>query len=253
MNTFQPVSRTRVADQIAVAIRGAVLAGKYTPGERLPSERDLASQFDVNRSSVREAIHSLEAWGLVEVRHGGGVTVRDFLAGAGLHLLPWLLAPNGRVDPAMMHDLLTLRTELLGFTGAQAASRATAQDIAALQRALDALDLARGVDAIQEADYAFFETLIVASGNQVLRLMLSAIGAAYQQNRVQFAALYPQDRMVTLAHHAAVAAIQRSDSEAAGEAMRLYGAAALVAWSDQAERRVMDTSSDETERVGHGR
>lgn len=231
MTTFHPVSRTRVADQIAGAIRGAILEGRYQPGERLPAERELAAQFDVNRSSVREALHRLEAWGLVDVRHGGGVTVSDFLAVSGLHLLPWLLAPNGRPDPGLMADLLSVRVALLGFTAEQAAERASETDISALAAALDNLDRARGVEEIQAADFEFFEALVRASGNRVLQLMAGAIGAAYRENRAQFTALYPRNEMITVAHHEALDAIRGADPVAAGEAMRIYGAAALVAWS----------------------
>ena len=113
MNAFIPVTGTRVADQVAGALRESILRGDYPPGSRLPAERDLASRFDVNRSSVREAITRLAAWGLVDVRHGGGVTVADFLTESGLHLLPWLLAPNGTLDPDLMRDLFTVRVALL--------------------------------------------------------------------------------------------------------------------------------------------
>lgn len=232
MSTFQPVSRSRVADQVAGTIREAILSGAYTPGQKLPAERELAAQFDVNRSSVREALHRLEAWGLVDVRHGGGVTVSDFLAVSGLHLLPMLLAPNGQLDPELMRDLLTVRVALLRFTAEQAAVRATAGDLDALGLALRRLDEARGVDEIQRADLAFFEALIAASGNRVLQLMSTAIGAAYRENRPAFAAMYPDDQMITLAHHAAVAAIRQGDAQAAGEAMRLYAEAALAIFNE---------------------
>lgn len=227
MSTFQPVTRNRVADQVAGAIRGAILAGEYPPGQRLPAERDLAQQFDVNRSSVREALHRLEAWGLVDVRHGGGATVSDFLAASGLHVLPWLLAPNGAPDPKLLRDLLSLRVALLEFTAQQAATRATPADLASLDAAMVELRAADGPSTVQEADFTFFEALIAASGNLVLQLMSTAIGAAYQENREMFVALYPAGPANTTLHEATVAAIRQSDPQAAGEAMRRYGQAAL--------------------------
>ncbi len=236
MSTFQPISRTRVADQVADAIRDAIVSGTYSPGQRLPAERELAVQFDVNRSSVREALHRLQAWGLVDVRHGGGVKVSDFLARAGLHLLPFLMAPGGLLDPDLMRDLLTVRVALLGFTAEQAAQHASPDHIDALTHALAELDEVSGIDAIQLADFAFFEALVAASGNRVLQLMSTAIGAAYQENRSQFAALYPSEKMITVAHHAALVGIETGDSTAAGEAMRLYAAAALVAWSASSDQ-----------------
>lgn len=228
MDTFQPVSRTRVADQVANTIRDAILTGKYEPGQRLPAERELAAQFEVNRSTIREALHRLEAWNLVDVRHGGGVIVSDFLRVAGLQLLPFLLVSDGELDPDLMRDLLAVRVAFLRLTAEQAADRATTEDIADLSKALDFLDAARGIDAIARADFAFFQTLVHACGNRVLQLMFTAIGAAYVENQSQFGALYPTDTMITIAHHSAVDAIKRSDSEAAGKAMQVYAEAALA-------------------------
>lgn len=227
MNTFQPVTRARVADQVAGAIRDAIISGSYPAGDRLPAERDLAIQFDVNRSSVREALHRLEAWGLVDVRHGGGATVADVLAASGLHVLPWLLAPNGVPDPRLMHDLFSVRAALLEFTGRQAAENATKNDLAMLEAAVTGLESATNADEVQEADFAFFEALIAASNNRVLQLMSTAIGAAYRENRELFASLYPPAPVNTALHAAAVAAIRDSDPATAGAAMRLYGEAAL--------------------------
>ena len=90
--SFAPVKRLKLAEQLASSIRSAIIQGTYGPGDTLPSERDLAGQFEVNRSSVREAILRLEAWGLVEVKQGGGTRVRDFLTSAGLQVLPFLTA-----------------------------------------------------------------------------------------------------------------------------------------------------------------
>lgn len=231
MAAFQPVSRTRVADQVAGAIREAILNGDFPPGERLPAERELASQFDVNRSSVREALHRLEAWGLVDIRHGGGVTVADFLAASGLHVLPWLLAPNGQPDPELMRDLLSVRVAMLEYTAREAATKATADDIAELELALGQLESAADSAAVQEADFVFFEALIAASGNRVLQLMAVAVGTAYRENRDRFVGLYPAEINIGL-HRSTVKAIQESDPDAAGEAMRLYARAALAVFPE---------------------
>lgn len=231
MSAFQPVSRTRVADQVAGAIREAILNGDFPPGERLPAERELATQFDVNRSSVREALHRLEAWGLVDIRHGGGVTVADFLAASGLHVLPWLLAPNGEPDPELMRDLLGVRVAMLEYTASEAAAKADDGDVSELERALAQLEAASGARSIQEADFVFFEALVTASGNRVLQLMAVAVGTAYRENRDQFAALYPEV-ITTDLHRSTVEAIKRSDPAAAGQAMRLYAQAALAVFSE---------------------
>ncbi len=71
----RPRARGGVADRLAASLRTSIVRGRLRPGDPLPSERELADQYEVNRSSVREAMKRLEAWGLVKIRHGGATRV----------------------------------------------------------------------------------------------------------------------------------------------------------------------------------
>jgi GntR family transcriptional repressor for pyruvate dehydrogenase complex len=219
--SFAPIRRLKIAEQIAGTIRDAIVGGRFRPGDALPGERELAEQFDVNRSTVREAIHRLEAEGLVEVRHGGGTVVRDFLLSSGFQLLPYLVAPGGAVDPVMLRDLLEMRVMLLGWTARQAASRATPEQIDSLRVVL--AELEAGLSAgIQEADFRFFEILVEMTKNHVLSLLANAVKQVYLENRQLFASLYasgfdPSD------HRRALEAIVARDAEAAAAAMVAFG------------------------------
>lgn len=233
MSDFAPLRRERLADQVAAALRDAIVAGTYQPGDRLPAERELALRFGVNRSSVREAMQQLSAWGLVDIRHGGGATVADVLGEAGLQLLPWLLAPDGRLDPGLLADLLTVRVALLGLTGELAARNAGDDDLAELTRIAGRLATAEGNRAVQELDYEFFEVLVRAGGNRVLRLLAAAISKVYRKNHEQFLALYREDRIDPIPHRTTITAIAERDPERARAAMEAYGLAALVVLEDR--------------------
>lgn len=74
---IEPVSRLKVADSVAAQLVRLVTGGAYQPGERLPAERDLAAQFGVGRSSMREALRSVEADGLLRIEHGVGAFVQE--------------------------------------------------------------------------------------------------------------------------------------------------------------------------------
>lgn len=74
---IEPVLRLKVADAVAAQLGRLIAGGDYGPGEKLPPERDLAEQFGVGRSSMREALRSLQADGLVRIGHGIGVFVAD--------------------------------------------------------------------------------------------------------------------------------------------------------------------------------
>jgi GntR family transcriptional repressor for pyruvate dehydrogenase complex len=71
----------KLYQQVASTIMASIASGKYKPGERLPSERDLAAAFKVSRPTIREAMIALEIRGLAEVRHGSGIYLTDAPAG----------------------------------------------------------------------------------------------------------------------------------------------------------------------------
>ena len=76
---FEPIKYARISQNIVEQIRNAILNNNINPGDRLPSEKELASNFGVSKASVREALRSLEALGLVEIKQGvaGGAFVRE--------------------------------------------------------------------------------------------------------------------------------------------------------------------------------
>ena len=149
-----------------------------------------------------------------------GTRVIDVLAGAGLHLLPWLLAPEGRLDPELLRDLLELRVALLGFTAELAAKRA--EDLAPLTAALRTLQEARGVEAVAEAEFAFFGEMVHSSGNRVLGLIGNAVAQVWRQNAPLFEPLFGE-RMDTQAHEQVLQAIRARDPVAARRAYEAHG------------------------------
>jgi len=81
---LKPIQRSRLYESAVDQIRSLILADNYKPGDRLPSERELAEQLSVGRPSVREALRILGAMGLIEIRVGNGTYVRD------VTLLPYI-------------------------------------------------------------------------------------------------------------------------------------------------------------------
>ncbi|NNG01519.1 MAG: FadR family transcriptional regulator [Desulfobacteraceae bacterium] len=79
MPSFNPVKQNRVSDEVMDQLKNAVLTGKYTAGDKLPSERELTEMFQVSRVVIREALRSLEIRGFVSIRQGpkGGAYVRQ--------------------------------------------------------------------------------------------------------------------------------------------------------------------------------
>lgn len=221
-------ARRGVAERIAEQLKAAIVKGRFRPGDALPSERDLAEKYDVNRSSVREAVRRLEAWGLVQVRHGGATRVTDYLLSAGMEMLPSLVEVGGKVDPDILRDLHDIRGMLLGWCAERAAQLADAASLARLD------ELARGMadpraksEKLQELDYDFFEELVRISGNRILLLVSNVVRDVYLKGRARFAPLYAKGVFDPSHHQRAVEAIRVRDGRAAGEAMRAHAATAL--------------------------
>src|SRR5207249_6713216 len=82
-----PLQRTSVPDAVFERLSEAILAGRYAPGERLPTQRALAADLQVNLASVRDALGRLEQLRLVAVRHGDATRVLDWRRSGGLEAL----------------------------------------------------------------------------------------------------------------------------------------------------------------------
>ena len=219
-----------VAERLAASLRTAIVGGRLRPGDSLPSERELADQYEVNRSSVREAMKRLEAWGLVKIRHGGATRVSDFLLSAGLELLPFLVEVDGEVDPSVLRELHEIRAMLLGWCAEQAALKADPASVARLDTLAQQLAASRGRPAeSQELDYSFFEALVQITGNRPLLLFANVVRGVYLRGRRRFLGLYARDVFDPVLHRRAVDAIRARDPVKAGAAMREHAATALSA------------------------
>ena len=225
---FGPVDRRTVADSIAESLRDAIVGGRFPRGDKLPSERELATQYEVNRSSVREALLRLEAWGLVETRHGGGTRVRDFLVSAGLQVLPYLVQPGGKVDHVLLSDIHDVRGMFLGWCAERAALTADAADVERLEAVVLALADPKTKPAqLQQLDYDFFEELVRITGNRVLLLISNVVREVYMQQRERFAPMYAKSVFDVAHHRRAVDAIRQRDAAAAAAAMRAHASSAM--------------------------
>lgn len=169
-----------VSEQVFAELLEALLSGRYAAGERLPTQRALAADLGVTMSSLREALKRLEQMGLVDVRHGDAMRVRNWRRHGGLDVLAHLLLRGGGVDAAVLADVLEARSLMLREIAGLAAERRDdeqAERIEELARRLaDAGDDAR---AAAHVDFAFMAELAQAGGNLVFVLILNAIRELY--------------------------------------------------------------------------
>ena len=181
---FQSVTRRSLPDEVFDQVLGEVVDGEIGAGESLPSERRLAEVLGVSRPAVREALQRMAATRLVEVRHGGATTVRDFRRYAGLDLLPRLLVRRGELDARVARSVLEARLAIGPAVAALAAERGGPALAAALTSTVDALaavddgpagDVERQVHALE-----FWDQVVDAADSMVFRLMFNSLRAAYE-------------------------------------------------------------------------
>src|SRR5439155_3252596 len=136
MVAFHAPARRRLHEDVAEQLRDAILDGRFRAGTKLPPERELAVEFGVNRTSVREAIKVLEGLGLVTVRQGDGATVRP-LVEASLEILGPMIFHGGRIDLALVGEMAEVMRPLLLEMGRLAIERCGPSDLAAIRRCRD--------------------------------------------------------------------------------------------------------------------
>ncbi|WP_430781465.1 FadR/GntR family transcriptional regulator [Actinoplanes sp. G11-F43] len=166
-----PALRGLLTERIARQLEQEIRAGTPAAGAKLPSERELAQRFGASRNVIREVLRRLEAQHMIDVQPGRGSFVNETPApGAGAYDAVY------RADRPTVRQLIEARIPVEVEIAGLAAQRATPAQIAAIeaahQRILEAPDPA----AKARADLGFHDAVAAASGNPVLRVMLSSIG-----------------------------------------------------------------------------
>src|SRR5438128_11807142 len=126
---FEPVRKVRRYEQVADQIRRLISDGTLKPGDLLPPERELAVRLGVGRSSVRDAVRTLEVMGILEPRQGHGTVVRDLSTDALVVPLASVLTRKRE----MVRELLDVRRMIEPALAARAAKNATAEEIAHME------------------------------------------------------------------------------------------------------------------------
>jgi DNA-binding FadR family transcriptional regulator len=218
---LQSAEPQRLYRQIAEQVRALMTSGEFTPGSRLPAERDLAKQFGVSRPSVREALIALEVEGWVEVRTGSGVYVLERAGradglGKQVPLTEW--------GPL---ELIRARRVIEGEIASLAATQAKRKHIQAIRDAIDQMqqDTDRGVAPLS-GDRAFHTAIAEACDNVVLLETVQTFwdarrGPLFERLGDYFESV-PSWRMAIAEHEGVLEAIRTHDAQAARTAMHQH-------------------------------
>ena len=213
---FEAIRRSKVYEEVAKQLERLILK-KLQPGDKLPAERELAEMFGVSRSSIRDAIRSLELVGLVEPRQGAGTVVREVSAESLVNPLTIVLARQ------QISELLDFRKMLEPPLAARAATHASIEDITEMEEILRRQDdkLRRGELAIEE-DSEFHYNVAMASDNSVVLKVLDVLMDLLRETRERALQVEGRPQKSLAGHRRILMAIKRRDPAAAEDAMRRH-------------------------------
>jgi GntR family transcriptional repressor for pyruvate dehydrogenase complex len=217
---YKLVRTSRLYEQILQQIEDAILKGTLKPGDQLPAERELAQQFGVSRTAVREAVKALREKGLVEAYSGRGTFVTDGTSQAvrqSLDLMMKIGQPGGTTHLAEVRAILEPEIAAL------AAVRAEEEDIATMREAVAVMDRS-GVDgdAFIEADLDFHLSLAEAAANPLILSLIDSIVGLLREQRMRVFKVAGGPERGQFHHKRILEAVERRDSEKAREAMRAH-------------------------------
>ena len=176
-------------DIIIRRIRQQLQSGELKPGMRLPAERKIAEQFGISRSYVREALQTLESYGIVETKPQSGT----FIVGLDINALDGLFVDVLKLDAYDFASLAEMRGILEVNSARFCAERRTEQELEDIHNALIAYEEAfksNDKERIYTTDFEFHRCIAAGCGNSTLRSMLMLIApdimSTYQKQQLCF-------------------------------------------------------------------
>ncbi|OLN22579.1 GntR family transcriptional regulator [Domibacillus antri] len=221
---YKQIKPKKIYEEVAETLLESIRSGDLQPGEKLDSVQQLAESFQVGRSAIREALTSLRAMGLIEMRQGEGTYVKSFSADGIAFPLQSALLMN-RDD---LTGLMEVRKILETGIAASAAERRTDEDLAAMEQAFaDMAKYSGDAELGEKADLAFHLAIAEAAGNKLLASLMHHVSdmTAESMRETRRICLYEETATVdqlNVQHETILRAIQNRDASSARKAMAAH-------------------------------
>lgn len=214
---FKPVKKTRVYEEIVTKIKNMISQGKLRSGDQLPAERELSEVFKVSRSSVREALRTLESQGYLESRQGDGT----YIARQPVETLVQPLASEILTKKDALAELFEMRRLIEPQLAFLAAERASPEEIVEMEKILSIQEerVSKG-ESGTDFDKTFHYTLAKATKNNVLIRIMDSVMDALTESRDQYLQVEGRPERSLYRHRELLRVIKDGDKELAAEIMR---------------------------------
>jgi len=217
---YTPIHSGRLYEQIVAQIEERILNGELRPGDKLPAERELAEQFGVSRTAIREAMKALARSGLVVIQPGRGTFVTDSTSTVMRHSIDMLVRIGNETG---IRDLIEVREILEPEIAALAAVRAGSEDIQSMEEAVKAMDQAMDdPNMFVEADLDFHLALAQGSNNALIPVLIDTLVDLLREHRKRAASVEGGMERGQPYHKIILDAIIKNDANAARESMRAH-------------------------------
>ena len=213
-NLFTPIENKRTFEEISSKVKALIFEGTLKPGDKLPSEVELAKQFGVGRQSVREALRLLELSGFISVQkgYGGGPIVKDTISTRNRNLY----LDAFRMEKITVDEFTTARLVIEKAILNEVIDKADDSDIKHIQANLaKAEELIANKKLATDENFDFHALLAKASKNKVFIILEKSINAIHRNLRSRSAADLKTTRNALKAHHKILDAIIAKDRERA--------------------------------------
>lgn len=216
---YEQIRSGRLYEQIVTQIEEKILAGELIAGDRFPAERELANQFGVSRTAVREAMKVLRQKGLAESRPGRGTFVTERTASAVRHSLNVMIQVR---KGDTLENLVEVRAILEPEIAAWAALRRDAQDLQALEQAVKEAEAEVDAENFIASDLDFHRILVAATKNPLLMALTDAMLGPLREQREQTFVASGGARRGNIYHRRILEAVAGGDPAAARQAMQAH-------------------------------
>lgn len=217
---YTPIHSGRLYEQIVAQIEERIINGELSPGDKLPAERELAEQFRVSRTAIREAMKALAQSGLVVIQPGRGTFVTDSTSMVVRHSIDTFVRVGTETG---IKDLLEVREILEPEIAALAAVRASREDIQSMEEAVIAMDQAiDDPSTFVEADLDFHLALAQGSNNALIPVLIDTLVDLLREHRKRAAKVAGGIERSQPYHKDILEAIKNNDPNAARESMQAH-------------------------------
>lgn len=222
-NNFQKLSRENLSDRVVQQIKEKIESGELKPGDKLPSDQELAAKFGISRMTLREGLKILQYTNVLAAIPGGGYEVQE----PGLANLISSLSEiyNENMAEQTFRELKELRLTLEVKAVQLACVRRSEEDLIRLKQSIEKMEQAineKNADAIIESSIEFHNIIANASGNELFAVVLDSIQDITRKGRIETLTIRGRYTLAVEEHHKLYMAIEQRDIELAVRLMQYH-------------------------------